>query len=558
MSGGYDFSHLFPANTLAFSPGTTFLAVAHQNRIIVRSTSTLQIVRTWECILPPEATTSGPKELGSGSSVAEATSEAFSIDTLQWSSDSMYLLVHSKEAKMAWVYGVAQEGEAARVGGMGIEGLSRVKWGKGDREVLAWTEVDSKLYIYSLSSGEARLIQNVKSSADGYTYSPDSRYLAVTEKHLGKEYIGVYDILDGYNLLRHFPLLTVDVQGVSWSPCGKYIAAWDSPLSYSLHIHSAIGPHLTHFNPSSPAFSLAPNETPGLGLRALAWAPGGRWIAVGGWDGKVRIVESDGWRCVCVITCGTRANKTATVWREPHDWLRDTRGRGIVQFDRQPHPVTFPALRPDITKPYPRMGISHLTFDREATLLLIRLDNQPNVVHIYSFLPTPASEQPTVVHAVSAIFSKEIKKAKWSPVKSKLSVVTRSGGVYFWDRESGWIEEESGGNLECDREIDGVTGGMMEGVGIPTRAEFPALDIHWSPDGRSLAIQDRDHFCLLYDEDTENLEDDEQGERSMLMCNEQSEGLTDVLEEEEGHISLSEGLPSREQFFWGKEGLCDG
>lgn len=103
---------------------------------------------------------------------------------------------------MAWVYGVAQEGEAARVGGMGIEGLSRVKWGKGDREVLAWTEVDSKLYIYSLSSGEARLIQNVKPSADGYTYSPDSRYLAVTEKHLGKEYIGVYDILDGYNLLR--------------------------------------------------------------------------------------------------------------------------------------------------------------------------------------------------------------------------------------------------------------------------------------------------------------------------------------------------------------------
>lgn len=142
MSGGYDFSHLFPANALAFSPGTTFLAVAHQNRIIVRSTSTLQIVRTWECILPPEATTYGPKELGSGSSVAEATSEAFSIDTLQWSSDSMYLLVHSKEAKMAWVYGVAQEGEAARVGGMGIEGLSRVKWGKGDREVLAWTEVD--------------------------------------------------------------------------------------------------------------------------------------------------------------------------------------------------------------------------------------------------------------------------------------------------------------------------------------------------------------------------------------------------------------------------------
>lgn len=115
------------------------------------------------------------------------------------------------------------------------------------------------------------------------------------------------------------------------------------------------------------------------------------------------------------------------------------------------------------------MGISHLAFDREATLLLIRLDNQPNVAHIYSFLPTPTSEQLSVTHTVSAIFSREIKKAKWSPVKSKLSVVTKCGGVYFWNRESGWIEEESGGSFECYTEIDGNTGGMMEGVGIPTR-----------------------------------------------------------------------------------------
>lgn len=142
MSGGYDFSHLFPANTLAFSPGTTFLAVAHQNRIIVRSTSTLQVVRTWECTLPSESTIFRSKEPCVASSATEATSEAFIIDTLQWSGDSTYLLVHSKEAKMAWVYGVAQEGEAAHVGGMGVEGLSKVEWGKGNREVLAWTEID--------------------------------------------------------------------------------------------------------------------------------------------------------------------------------------------------------------------------------------------------------------------------------------------------------------------------------------------------------------------------------------------------------------------------------
>lgn len=59
---------------------------------------------------------------------------------------------------------------------------------------------------------------------------------------------------------------------------------------------------------------------------------------------------------------------------------------------------------------------------------------------------------------------------------------------------------------------------------------------------------------MLYDEDTENVEDDEQaGGHSALIWDEQTEGLTDLLEEDEGHVSLSSET-SREQFVWGKEG----
>ncbi|ODO12099.1 hypothetical protein I350_00885 [Cryptococcus amylolentus CBS 6273] len=535
MSGGYEFSHLFSASTIAFSPGTTFLATAHHNRIVVRSTATLQVVRTWACTRPPAPLPPPFNKAKPTPSTAQdpLPADEFTIDSLQWSRDSMYLLVYSSQVKMAWVYGIAQEGESARIGGMGVEGLLRVEWGRAGRDVLSWQEFDTKMNIYDLSTGNTSVIQNAKT---GHTYSHDSRYIAVAEKHYGKEYIGVYDVLDQYALIRHHPLHTTDVQGIEWSPCGRYIAVWDSPLSYSLHIHSALGPLLAHFTPSSPTFSSTPNEISGLGIKLVTWAPSGRWIAVGGWDGKVRVLENEGWRCVCVVAWGTRAvERSSTIWREPGDWLRDTRGRGIVQFDRQPHPCTFPTNRPDSTKPMPRTGISQLTFNPSSTLLLIRLDSQPNTIHLHTFLPTPTSEQPTVTHLASGIFAREVRRARWNPRGNKLAVATGGGGVYVWDEESGWVEEDSGVG---DASVEAGRGGNMEAVGIPTRTEFSAIDLQWSPDGTALVIQDRAQFCLLYDGDSaeeakeeRSDEEESQADRSSFMWDGVGEGLHDVLEE---------------------------
>lgn len=132
-STGYDFSQFYHASTLSFSPGTTFVATAHQNRIIVRSSSSLAVVRTWVCVLP-----SSPS-----SSCSPLTIE--SIDQLLWSSDSRYIMAFSVKASTAWVFALTEDGkgeggELARIGGDGVEGLSRVEWGPLGRVVLAWSE----------------------------------------------------------------------------------------------------------------------------------------------------------------------------------------------------------------------------------------------------------------------------------------------------------------------------------------------------------------------------------------------------------------------------------
>jgi hypothetical protein len=50
-----------------------------------------------------------------------------------------------------------------------------------------------------------------------------------------------------------------------------------------------------------------------LGIKTISWAAGGRYLAIGGWDGKVRIVESEGWRCVGLMSWGTRINEKTVV-----------------------------------------------------------------------------------------------------------------------------------------------------------------------------------------------------------------------------------------------------
>ena len=157
----------FPSSTVSFSPGTTFIATAHLNRIVVRLTSTLAVVRTWLCV----------------SSSSSSSRDTESVNELLWSSDSLYLLAFSEKGNAIWVFaltenGGGEAGELARMGGEGVEGVMSVAWGKYGREILAWSDygvravmtresiVDGRqlrLTIYDLSTGNARYIQHPKS-----------------------------------------------------------------------------------------------------------------------------------------------------------------------------------------------------------------------------------------------------------------------------------------------------------------------------------------------------------------------------------------------------------
>lgn len=134
---GYDFSQLYHSSILAYSPGSTFIATAHQNRIIIRSTTTLQIVRTWLCI-PSTPIASSSK-----------SSAEFEIDILQWSGDGQYILAMGRGT--VWVFALAEEGngESGEVAviGEGLEGCVKAEWGCRGRDILIWSDYGVCLLI---------------------------------------------------------------------------------------------------------------------------------------------------------------------------------------------------------------------------------------------------------------------------------------------------------------------------------------------------------------------------------------------------------------------------
>jgi hypothetical protein len=125
-----------------FSPGSTLLANSVSTRLIIRSASSLSLVKTY--LIPPIP---GPTPTSSPYPAPEITSLSFSPNTTR-------LLAFCARAGTAFVFSLEDEGgeddgvEAMLEGG--VEGLVKVEWarvGKGreGKVILAWSELGVSL-----------------------------------------------------------------------------------------------------------------------------------------------------------------------------------------------------------------------------------------------------------------------------------------------------------------------------------------------------------------------------------------------------------------------------
>ena len=116
----------------------------------------------------------------------------------------------------------------------------------------------------------------------GYGYRPCTAHFALLTRSSTHDVISVHQHTS-YKLASSFTLPTLDAQGLKWSPCGRWIAVWDSAVSgYKVLVYTADG-HLyrTYEKPCE-----------GLGVKSVEWSPGGDFLTIGSYDGRLAFLSN--------------------------------------------------------------------------------------------------------------------------------------------------------------------------------------------------------------------------------------------------------------------------
>ncbi|KAF9569883.1 WD40 repeat-like protein [Agrocybe pediades] len=482
-----DFTELYrqSASLVAFSPGAHFILTAIEDRIIVRRTDTFQITRTWLIDSSPSATQAAfsskanpTKQKSQPPNGSNVNPDAW-ITHIGWSCDSEYILAACAKRGVVHLLKLREEDWSGRIDS-GAEGLVKAEWAPDGRTVLCFSDWGLRVSLWSISTGTASYIQFPIYPDKGYSFRSDGRYFVLAERHKSKDTLGVYDATQSFKLVRHFPLPTSSIASLALSPNGNYVAIWEGSLDYKLHVLTLTGNLLTTFSPL---------PDPGFGIKNVAWHPTGTFLAVGGWDDKVHILESLSWSDVTALEQCTRISASVNTWREPAKWLEATEGRGFLSYDRLQGPQILTTLRSDPTKLNPKSGVSQMDWNLTGSLLLLRYENIPHAVYLYDF-PSPGDHFAPRLRTV-LLHSQPVLRARWNPVrKGSLALCCGNQSLYIWSDE--W-QGESGAEEE-----------MAECIGVPAK-KFETKDIMWAPDGKGVILMGRDNFCCAF----EVLEDEE-------------------------------------------------
>ncbi|CAG0915137.1 unnamed protein product [Notodromas monacha] len=386
---------------------------------------------------------------------------ADNIHTLEWSPDSSLILCAMNKRGMVQVWSV---------------------------ENLEWTckieEGSLRITIWSLINRSARYIEHPLNGNPGADFTHDGQYFAVGERRKGKDQVAIF-ACSSWQLVKRFSTATSNMAGLKWSPDDSALCVWDSALKYQAVLYTPNGHLLGTF---------APQEWI-LGVRSIAWAPNSKFIALGSFDQKVRVLNHITWMPV-------------TVWDHPAV-IEEDAGRGFIVYLEKPVTVSSQVLDSldevyhpwddtafEIADKFPvvvdatmlssgsvltsntskddllsvgspwRHGVSKIGFSPDARYIASLNDSHPLGVWIWSI-------ETLMLHSL-LIFQNPVKDFVWSPTESMLAVCTENNKVFFWSLEG------------------------TVSVRLPETSYMEVANLGWHPNGRKIALIGKESMCICH------------------------------------------------------------
>ena len=164
------------------------------------------------------------------------------------------------------------------------QGISSMHFGEHDDALFLYDTSKSLLSVYDLFSGRRVDIKNPKFVGAA---SARHRHFVLLSRQETQDVVTVHAPLS-YEIYATFKPQTVDAQGLKLSPDGKWIAVWESAnMGYKVLIYTVDGHLYRTFREDYYDDALQ-----GLGVRSTVWSPDGQFLAIGGYNSLVNILNT--------------------------------------------------------------------------------------------------------------------------------------------------------------------------------------------------------------------------------------------------------------------------
>ncbi|MES1916907.1 MAG: hypothetical protein MHM6MM_008681 [Cercozoa sp. M6MM] len=202
-----------------------------------------------------------------------------------------------------------------------------------------------------------------------------------------------------------------------------------------------------------------------LGARAnrsaLSLSECGQLIALGAYDGTVRIINANAWTLAATLHHNVHASHSSTTVFREH--------AKEFAVDRFPTPSEWANLRVKSSpeQAFPPLGVHVVAFSFDSRYLLCVAEDLPTLVWIW--------DVERVRLSALLRMRTNVRSCAWQPGTHRVAVTTASDAVFFWSPRG------------CAR------------VQVPIEG-FVARSVHWNPEvtRRMCVLNDRTRSALLY------------------------------------------------------------
>ncbi|KAI9646200.1 hypothetical protein NHQ30_005640 [Ciborinia camelliae] len=407
------FSHpLKSSNQSLPSPNGEYIATVLPSKLNIRETRSLEITRAIS--LPSELTAS--------------------ITSFLWSPSSNRILVAS--ADIIRVFSPSDNHFSATITNptSGTTKTTFILFGGTDNEICLFSEFGLKLTIFNLGTSKSVDISSPKlftpaTAAKGLSHRPRSGNLALLTRCGGKDVISIHRS-GSLGVIRSWLPETIDAQGITWSPDGRWITIWESASQgHKLLVYTADGHLYKVWSGPTPILEEEKDIALGAGIKMIEWSQTETHLAIADYSRRVVLLAAPAFSESMILSHTSSVNPTDTlhIWNE--QILPSPNGGFTREFTRAKQP-TSPPTATAIPTTEPKTGTNIMTFDISGTLLATKVEEMPSAVWVWD-VGSRSLRALLIMHAPVA-------RATFHPSVNELLMIRcdgeeNKGRVQLWD-----------------------------------------------------------------------------------------------------------------------------